>query len=156
MRPPEGTDPGDTRDKQTEQKKEGVTSVASSDEIDWEDFSVYGGKKPEFLKEINNPRAATQRRASQISLRRRSSLELSMKTPTQSRTSSKSRRKSRDDINDAISRKSAEKLRTVENEELEDYNANHINMYALESGVTNRSSQKNHGSIVDVKMSNLG
>ena len=157
MRPPE--DAGEIRDEQTEQKKEAVTSLASSDEIDWEDFSVYqDGKKPEFMKEINNPRAATQRRASQGSLRRRSSLEMSMTTPTKSRASSKSRRKSRDDVNDVTSRKLAGKSRRVENEELgqEDSDANHLNMYSLESAGINRSAQKNHGSIIDVKMSNLG
>ena len=81
-------DAGETRDEQTEQKKEAVTSLASSEEIDWEDFSVYqDGKKPEFMKEINNPRAATQRRASQGSLRRCSSLEVSMTTLTKSKAS---------------------------------------------------------------------
>ena len=157
MRPPE--DAGETRDEQTEQKKEAVTSLASSEEIDWEDFSVYqDGKKPEFMKEINNPRAATQRRASQGSLRRRSSLEVSMTTPTKSRASSKSRRKSRDDVNDVTLRKLAGKSRRVENEELgeEDSDAKHLNMDSLESGAINRSAQKNHGSIIDVKMSNLG
>ena len=153
-RPPEGTDAGETRDEQTEQKKEGVTSVASSEEIYWEDFSMYNdGKRPEFMKEINNPRAATQRRASQGNLRRRSSLELSMTTPTQSRASSKSRRKSRDSLSDATSWKFGEKSRTPENVDLGDYNSNHMTQ---ESGVTSRSVQKNHGSIVNVKMSNLG
>ena len=157
MRPPE--DAGETRGELTEQKKEAVTSLASSEEIDWEDFSVYqDGKKPEFMKEINNPRAATQRRASQGSLRRRSSLEVTMTTPTKSRASSKSRRKSRDDVNDVTVRKLAGKSRRVENEELgeEDSNTKHLNMYTLESGAIKRSAQKNHGSIIDVKMSNLG
>ena len=158
-RPPEEADACETRDEQMEQKKEGVTSLASSEEIDWEDFSMYqDGKRPEFMKEINNPRAATQRRASQGSLRRRSSLEVSMTAPTISRASSNSRRKSRDDVNDVTSRKLAGKSRRVESEELgeEDSNAKHLNMHSMEFGAINRSVQKNHGSITDVKMSNLG
>ena len=157
MRPPEDT--GETRDEQMEQKKEAVTSLASSEEIDWEDFSVYqDGKKPEFIKEINNPRAATQHLASQGSLCQCSSLEVSMMTPTKSRASSKSRRKSRDDVNDVTLRKLARKSGRVKNDELgkEDSNAKHLNMHSLESGAIKRSAQKNHGSIIDVKMSNLG
>ena len=153
-RPPEETDARETRAEQTDQKKETVTSVASSDEIDWDEFSVYNdGKRPEFMKKINNPRAPTQRRASQGNLRRRSSLELSMTTPAQFRTSSKSRRKSRDDIGDSTSSGFREKSRTAENVDLEGYNSIHMTQ---ESGAINRSVHKNHGSIVDVKMSNLG
>ena len=100
------------KDAQTEGKpKDSGRSLASSDDINWEDFNLYEeGKVPEFMKEINNPRAVTQRRASRdctadMRVRRRSNAEVSMTT-----ASSQTRRKSRDNLTNQNAENSSRKM----------------------------------------------
>ena len=91
----------------------GMTSLNSdvTDDINWDDFKMYQHRKgPEFMKEINSPRAETQRRASLGNLRRRSSSVISMTASagSKSKGSSSITRRKHQDVNSGERQKRTE------------------------------------------------
>ena len=155
-----------------------MTSLTSSEDINWNDLIMYEQKRgPEFMKEINSPRAQTQRRASLSNLRRRSSSVVSMATASlkpKTSSSNKTERKSKNDVNHERQEENSEENKTVEKSTDENIRKNTKNKVVMEeitesekqnkiktkhdsddiadeyrgiSGAVNRAAQKNHGYI---------